>query len=116
MKPFKISKKYLEFNPNSAGSNAKGQKFYLMSIKPGKWQDKIDLENSDVRTWPTSIEVDGQTYKRKSIQGGHYLEDHGGFYRRETDKEVIDIWLPYATPKMIEEQKALELLKDKTHG
>ena len=108
----KISKKYLDFNPHSAGSNTRGQKFYLMSLKRGPYQEKIGLDKIDGSFYPSSIEIDSHTYKRKSIQVGHYLEDHGGFYRRETKDQVIDIWLPYATERMLAE----ELLKKRNEN
>lgn len=100
----KIPKKYLEFNPHSVGSNTKGQKFYLMSLKRGPYQHKIGLDKNDASFFPTSIEVDGHTYKRKSLQAGYHLSDHGGFYRRETEDQVIDLWLPFATEEALAEQ------------
>lgn len=102
-----IDKSYLEFNPHPAGSNAQGQKFYLMSLRTGQYQVDLGFDKFDANLYPTSIEVDGQTYKRKSLQVGPYLEDHGGFYRRVTKDEVIDIWMPYATEEML----AIELLE-----
>ena len=100
----KISKSYLEFNPYSCGSNTKGQKFYLMSLKRGPYQKKLGFDKNDAIFYPTSIEVDGHTYNRKSLQVGPYLVDHGGFYRRVDEDKVIDIWVPYATEEMLAAQ------------